>query len=60
MLTFRISYSYKAPTVTNPTAVVHGAKEVKAEDEDDARFVLTGLHSLKNAKGLTIKSVEAV
>lgn len=50
-------YRYADPTPNHPKAINVGAKTVEADDEDDARFKLTGDKDLKNVKGLRITSV---
>lgn len=60
MPNFRIGYKYQSPTVKNPSAITVGVKTIEADDEDDARFKLSGHKDLKNAKGLNITSVEEV
>lgn len=58
MSAFRVGYRYQSPTVKSPNAITVGVKTIEADDEDDARFKLSGHKDLKNVKGLRITSVE--
>ena len=58
MPAFRVAYQYATPTPKTPDAVTVGVTTIEADDEDDARFKLTGRKDLKNAKNLRITNVE--
>ena len=57
MPAYRVRYRYNKPSVAHPNGIAVGVKTIKAEDEDDARFKLSGQ---MNVKGLIITSVEEV
>lgn len=57
---FSVSYTYADPSPEHPNATRHGCRVIDAEDEDDARYRLTGHTCVRNVKGLHIKAVEVL